>query len=658
MNLISSNYFRIDLWVPVFLIIGVILYFNLSYEVSFLCIIFFIVVNLLIAICAKFIISNDARFYISCLLKAILFIQIGFLASKIEYRLYQNKYIQIKNDIDIKEARFRIHDIVASKLSNSYVCFLLSNDKLLGHGYLRFCTNNRYVLRSRIGQYLTISEFTMKALKDSIFEYDFKLSRHYFFKGIVAVAYSLNICKSDAGPSTLSSTTIMEKVNQWRYDLSLKMIDRFGTSIGSIIAAVIFGNRMFIPDEINDILRKSSIYHLIAISGLHISFISLLFLRLLFKVLNCALHNHFSFQILYRTSLILVLIAASIYLTISGIVISATRAFIMFFISILFAFNHLQIISHYIIIYSFSIIIILMPHDILGPGLAMSMLAISSLFLFDSKAYKYKLLAYLETKTNLSPWVNKSFLTILFLIIGSLMPHIATTPITIYYFNNFTTYSFLTNIVAIPLMSIIIFPLIIINLIIHSGIISKALDSSINLLLTIGSKVSSLAYTSFNAHQISHAAFFTMLIGILWLLIWQSYLRFLGLAIYILGICLCLQSAWPDIIVFNQNAQPNILINNGTYFTLLSNTRQDKFFLTKILDKNNHAKINKIKFDNTAYSYLHKKGQSITLFQNKGDITIQLYKFSRIQSELFLNMSICNSYSIKINNKINVKCIN
>jgi predicted membrane metal-binding protein len=101
-----------------------------------------------------------------------------------------------------------------------------------------------------------------------------------------------------------------------------------GGAEGEIAAALVVGVRAGIPEEINEAMRRTGIYHIISISGLHMALVAGTVMGLLRGAF--ALFPDFSSRRpvkKYAAAAALFSIAA--YLIISGVVVAAERSFIM-----------------------------------------------------------------------------------------------------------------------------------------------------------------------------------------------------------------------------------------------------------------------------------------------------------------------------------------
>jgi competence protein ComEC len=321
-------------------------------------------------------------------------------------------------------------------------------------------------------------------------------------------------------------------------------------------------------------MRKSSMLHLIAISGLHISFISLLFFRGIFFIF--LLMNHFVFGklryfVLKKISLLISLVAAFSYLVVSGFSVSGWRAFIMFFVYIMHHVFLAQVIFSRIIFYSVIIFGLIHPSQILNPGLQMSFLAVIGLFVFSNKKI-YLGIKSMTRKINCANWIQNWVALILKILIGSAGPHLLTLPVSAFYFLQITTYTFIANILAVPFMSLVIAPLIILYFFIQIlgiEILNSHIKNFLNLSFEFLKKISSFfansaPYNSLYVEQISKTSFVLFFFGICMLFVWKKRSGILFSLVFIFfGLIFGkFQETTPDLFVLKEKNIDNYFFFN------------------------------------------------------------------------------------------------
>lgn len=179
---------------------------------------------------------------------------------------------------------------------------------------------------------------------------------------------------------------------------------------------------------------NSGIIHILAVSGLHVGFIILIFLFIF---------GRFNF---YLRS-ILTIVGLIIYLILIGPPASAFRAGVMAIVLIVALItNRSTNLLNSIAIAGF-IILLIHPQELYNAGFQLSFSAVISIAII-----------YPAT----SKWINsfqikyKSLKNILLFIAVSLAVQIGTLPFTIYYFGKVSLVVFFTNLIAIPLVGVVI----------------------------------------------------------------------------------------------------------------------------------------------------------------------------------------------------------
>ncbi len=194
----------------------------------------------------------------------------------------------------------------------------------------------------------------------------------------------------------------------------------------NILKAMILGEKQFLDNETIDLYRTSGIYHILAISGLHIGILSL-FLTKIFKFVN------------RRFGYIFVIIILIFYCIFTGASLSTVRATIMS-ITVLIAhilFRNPDFISS--ISLSAIILLIKNPYYLFDIGFLYSYTSIFSIAFLGGRIcniYNIK-------------GIYKAFIISFFVCLSI-------KPITAYYFYNFTILDTLLNIIIIPFMSIVV----------------------------------------------------------------------------------------------------------------------------------------------------------------------------------------------------------
>ncbi|MFA8341553.1 MAG: DNA internalization-related competence protein ComEC/Rec2 [Rhodothermaceae bacterium] len=218
-----------------------------------------------------------------------------------------------------------------------------------------------------------------------------------------------------------------------RKNIDAKLKDLNNRKTYSLLRGLILADRSLIDYNDKKNFVNSGVIHVLAVSGLHVGYIALIFMALFSR-----------FHILLRN--ILIICGLLSFMIITGVPASVFRATLMGIILILsnlsgrgnFVFNTLAL--------SGFLILLIKPADIFDPGFQLSFSAVLSIItfapFFTEKIKKLKLPKFLSA--------------VLTLFSVSLAAQIGTLPFTLFYFGKLSLIALLANLIVIPLIGIII----------------------------------------------------------------------------------------------------------------------------------------------------------------------------------------------------------
>lgn len=236
----------------------------------------------------------------------------------------------------------------------------------------------------------------------------------------------------------------------------------------SIVFALAFGERFYLTNEQNDLYRKFGVAHLIAISGLHIG-LAFLFGYLLLRALNSLLFLaaksiglscfRLNFSSLNLASCIIFgLLFATFYAYLADFSITVNRAILSIFVIYLFVFtrtnNGVWVKFNKVV----ALLILLDPLSLLSDSMWLSLGAIFCLILWSNLLpLRFFLVKNKEVNHDNFNNIQLYFLKIVHIQLGFLFLF---TPIVLYFFNGISISGFFVNLIAIPLFSLLLVPLI------------------------------------------------------------------------------------------------------------------------------------------------------------------------------------------------------
>ena len=207
--------------------------------------------------------------------------------------------------------------------------------------------------------------------------YDFAFES--YFSGIGAVGFFLTAPEKveSTGPPTFAERAAAW-VEGWRGRMAGHIEVRIGGPEGAIAAALITGIRAGIPEEINAALRVTGLYHIISISGLHMALVAgtlMVSLRAGF-----ALAPSFAMRRpVKKYATAVALAATAFYLALSGGDVAAQRSFIMLAVMLAAVIFDRAALTMRNLAISALIILIVAPHEVVGPSFQMSFAATAAL---------------------------------------------------------------------------------------------------------------------------------------------------------------------------------------------------------------------------------------------------------------------------------------
>lgn len=267
-----------------------------------------------------------------------------------------------------------------------------------------------------------------------------RVDRALMIKGIhrtgkVKSSYLIKVLKSG------SNWDIRRFFSKVKFSISKRIDIALKGEEGKFLKGAILGERNKIDDSTIKSFQKLGIYHILAISGLHIGIISIVFFKFLMLI---RIPERKGYLIL-----ILILLFYSFLLEGKPPIFRASLLIILFLLSKLLWKDHyfLNTIS----LSAFSLLL-LNPHYIIDPGFLLTYTAIFFIAFYTRNIYKN--LPFFHLGLN---FLNKIYSEILTLLSMSISATLGTLPIIAFYFNRIIFASILFNLLVIPLFTFLVY---------------------------------------------------------------------------------------------------------------------------------------------------------------------------------------------------------
>ncbi|NHK27700.1 DUF4131 domain-containing protein [Parvularcula flava] len=404
--------------------------------------------------------------------------------------------------------------------------------------------------------------------------YDF--ARQLYFERIGAVGFAVS------APRVLEKgeRTMAHRIEALRLALGRRVTDAIGPdrpAVAAVCVALITGKRDAVPPETEAALRDAGLAHLLAISGLHMGLAAgLLFFVIRFLLVQSEyLALHYPVK---KWAAAAALLGATAYLTISGAAWSTQRAYIMagiFFIAILMDRRALSLRN---VAIAATLILVIRPEALFQAGFQMSFAAVTVLI----AAYEWWQKRELDkpfdplAENKLGGPVGSVWRYTAGLAMTSILAGWATGPFAMFHFNRIAAYGLAGNLLAMPIMGFVIMPAAIMGLVLMpvglDGFAWQVMAFGVGLVIDIATMVSGWPGALVHVAQMSSTGFLTILAGGLVLCLMKTALRYGGFVLVLAGFMLGGHNPQPHLVVAPEAA--NIAFRMGEEIVLLNRNRE------------------------------------------------------------------------------------
>jgi len=340
-----------------------------------------------------------------------------------------------------------------------------------------------------------------------------------------------------------------------RFAITQKLLKNLENPYGSIAAALVTGDRSYIPHELRQSFINAGLAHVLAISGLHLSIIAGL-IFLLFRRCICVLPIYSIYFSAKKISACLAIIATMLYMTIANFGIPVQRSFIMITLAMLAICLDRTALSMRSLVIAAVIILIIAPESLLSASFQLSFAAVLGLLAFYESAWFSIRERIFQNSSNFLG--TKKFIFALFGILATtLIASLITTPYSIAFFQQFTAQAILGNLLAIPLISLAVMPLGLFSILSltfsENSIFFWLWSKSLQLLCIIAEEIALLPGASIQVKAAPSYCLIILSIGILWICLWKKFWRWFGVAPIILSILLWRSFELPTAYINSKN---------------------------------------------------------------------------------------------------------
>lgn len=282
-----------------------------------------------------------------------------------------------------------------------------------------------------------------------------------YFSGIGASGFFLSGPEPSAPTVAPPGARIGAAIERARQLIAERIRHSIGGPEGEIAAALIVGVRAGIPEEINEAMRKTGIYHIISISGLHMALVAGTVMGLM-RGLFALFPDFSSRRPVKKYAALTALVAIIAYLLISGMVVAAVRSFIMLAVMLIAVLFDRSALTMRNLAISAIIVILVTPHEVVGPSFQMSFAATAALVGAYSAWSDYRARRAptgIPARNSLAGVLLRRFAVMMIgLAATSIVAGVATTLYAAWHFQRVAPLSLLANLAVMPVVSLVVMP--------------------------------------------------------------------------------------------------------------------------------------------------------------------------------------------------------
>ncbi|MDH3660768.1 MAG: ComEC family competence protein [Alphaproteobacteria bacterium] len=370
----------------------------------------------------------------------------------------------------------------------------------------------------------------------------FDFARKAFFEQLGAVGYGLG------------SPVVLDRDTSWAVGKALATLRQAlaehiaGTipgAAGAVATALLTGLRGAIPDHVWQDMQAAGMAHLLAISGLHLGLVAgtVFFAARIVMALIPPIALRLPTK---KLAAAIALIVALIYLLLTGATVPTQRAFIMTALMLLAVMVDRNPFSMRLVAFAAFAVLMTQPESLIGASFQMSFAAVIAL------------IAVYETGVGRAPagaggldW--RLLMYVAGVVLATIIASMATAPLAIYHFGRLPTFSILANVLAVPLTAFWIMPAGLIGMILLplglGGWCLTLMGVGIELMLAVAAWTAEIPGAVLPVARPPLATLVLTLLGGLWLALWRTGWRRLGLLPIVLGLVLAAIHRQPDLLI-------------------------------------------------------------------------------------------------------------
>jgi competence protein ComEC len=399
--------------------------------------------------------------------------------------------------------------------------------------------------------------------------YDF--ARDAWFLGLGAVGRVAGAVRLSPAPAEAGlGLRLAASVDNARNDLTRRIAARIGGPAGALAAALVTGKRGLLPEEENERLRASGLYHIVSISGLHMVLAAGVFFWLA-RALLALVPGLSDRRPIRKWAAALAMVGATAYCVFSGSEVATERSLIMVLVMLGAILLDRPALSMRNLAISAIVVLLREPETLLGPSFQMSFAAVAAL-IAAHEWWAGRQRADPPPASFGGRMLRRLLLAIAASLMTTLIASLATAPFAAYHFHRGNPYGLIGNALAIPFVSLVVMPAAVAGTLLLpfglDGYIWQAMGLGSAAVLGVAAWVAAIegAVRTMPAFALGWLTLFAA--GLLVLLLPATPLRLLGVVPMLVATIGALNPSRADVIVDRQGLAAAVRGADGRMATL------------------------------------------------------------------------------------------
>lgn len=559
------------LWLPVFLSVGIGVYFSLPFEPSY---IFTLSGFICAGIGGLFVVpyknAGGLRALCFYVVTALFLIIAGFGAA--QWRTVRVQTPMLTEALSPVQVEGRIISIESLEEGKGQRLVL---DRLVIEGLHSRKTPERIRLSMRQGgKYLSGQRVTVLAglnpPSPPVMPGAFDFQKYAYFKKLGAFGFTFEVPEIITG----NENNVALLIESLRISVAQRIANVIPAGQASFLSALMAGKRSGISELHWEAMRDSGLAHMLAISGLHVGMVS----AIVFFMVRGGLALFPSIalqQPIKKYAAVAALLAAFGYMLLVGSTVPTVRAMLMTGIVLFAIMIDRNPFSLRLVALSACAILLFLPEALLGASFQMSFAAVTALIFF-----------YECVRERWSGWYRNAgwFKRVLLYFVGvsmtTLIAGFATGLFSIYHFQQFANYSLLANFLAVPLMAFLVMPLCVLSYaLMPFGLEYIPLNLAaygVGYIISIAEEVARLPHSTYTPPGMGFGVFIMLVISGLFVFIFKGQMRWLAIAPLFISVLLY-KPPPQEVVLLSYTAKSFALIMPREHMMYVSSRRYDRF---------------------------------------------------------------------------------